>query len=400
MKNDMPEVELAKDLSYWDKKLSSQIISIPSSGIRVFFDIVAQKKDVISLGVGEPDFVTPQVIVNTAIESLRDGYTHYTGNAGLLSLRSEISNFLNKTYGVEYNPESEILITVGVSQGIDIALRSIINSGDEILYGSPSYVSYSPMIQLAGGIPKCISSSFSENFILKPDAIDQACNKHSKAILLNYPSNPTGASFKKEDLEKVASAAIKNDLLVISDEIYADLSYDFAHTAISSLPGMKERTVLLGGFSKSFAMTGWRIGYAAGPKEWIKAMLKIHQYSMLCAPTMVQMAAEAALKYALHERDKMRDSYAHRRDIIVREFNRIGLETLNPDGAFYTFSKIEKTGLDSMSFAQKLLEQENVAVIPGDAFGSEGEGFIRSCYATSTDNIKKAMEKIDRFVNK
>jgi aminotransferase len=384
----------------WNEKLSSLIVSIPPSGIRVFFDIVAQKKDVISLGVGEPDFVTPQVIVNSAIESLRDGYTHYTGNAGILSLRNEISKYLYKTYNVEYDPESEIIITVGVSQGIDIALRSIINPGDGILYASPGYVSYSPMIKLAGGIPKGISTNFSEKFILKPETIDHACDVKTKAILLNYPCNPTGASFQKSDLEKVAKAAIENDLLVVSDEIYADLSYDFAHTAISSLPGMKERTVLLGGFSKSFAMTGWRIGYAAGPKEWIKAMLKIHQYSMLCAPTMVQMAAETALKYALHERDKMCESYARRRDYIVAEFNRIGLDTLSPDGAFYTFSRIDKTGLTSMEFAQKLLEQENVAVIPGEAFGEEGNGFIRCCYATSMDNIKIAMQKIDRFVNK
>lgn len=386
--------------SYWNSKLSSQIISIPPSGIRVFFDIVAQKKDVISLGVGEPDFVTPQVIVNTAIESLRNGYTYYTGNAGLLSLRRSISEFLQNTYGVEYNPESEILITVGVSQGIDIALRSIINPGDEILYSSPSYVSYSPMIKLAGGIPSGISTKFSEKFALQPENLDLHCKKNSKAILLNYPSNPTGASYRTEDLKKLADTIIKNDLLVVSDEIYSDLSYDFPHTAISSLPGMKERTVLLGGFSKSFAMTGWRIGYAAGPKEWISAMLKIHQYSMLCAPTMSQMAAESALKYALHEKDKMRDSYARRREIIVKEFNRIGLETVNPDGAFYIFSKIGKTGLNSLEFAQQLLEQENVAVIPGNAFGAEGEGFIRCCYATSLENIKTAIGKIDRFVNK
>ncbi|MDH4263083.1 MAG: aminotransferase class I/II-fold pyridoxal phosphate-dependent enzyme [Spirochaetia bacterium] len=398
----MPNVEsqVEENVLNWNERLSSQIVSIPSSGIRVFFDIVAQKKDVISLGVGEPDFVTPQIIVNTAIESLRNGYTHYTGNAGIPSLRNEISNYLKNAYNVDYNPDTEIMITVGVSQGIDIALRSIINPGDGIIYGSPSYVSYSPMIKLAGGIPKTISTKFSENFILKPDEIDNACDSQTKAILLNYPSNPTGSSYQKKDVEKIADAVIKNDLLVVSDEIYADLSYDFAHTAISSFPGMKERTILLGGFSKNFAMTGWRIGFAAGPKEWIKAMLKIHQYSMLCAPTVAQMAAETALKYALHERDKMRDSYARRREFIVTEFNRIGLETLNPDGAFYTFSRIEKTGLTSMEFAQTLLEQENVAVIPGDAFGEEGNGFIRCCYATSIDNIKIAMQRIDRFVNK
>jgi aminotransferase len=306
---------------------------------------------------------------------------------------------LEETYNVEYNPENEILITVGVSQGIDLALRSIINPGDVVLYGSPSYVSYFPMIKLAGGTPHVISTNFSDQFRLKPELIQDACTTNSKAILLNYPSNPTGASYKKSELDTIAQIARDNDLLVISDEIYSDLSYDYDHTAISSLPGMKERTVLLGGFSKSFAMTGWRIGYAAGPKEWIKTMLKIHQYSMLCAPTIAQMGAETALKYALHERDKMKDVYSKRRDIILDGFNRIGLITQKPEGAFYIFSNINKTGLSSMDFAHKLLENKNVAVIPGNAFGKEGEGFIRSCYATSTENIKTAIEKIDEFVN-
>ncbi|MDH4201184.1 MAG: aminotransferase class I/II-fold pyridoxal phosphate-dependent enzyme, partial [Spirochaetia bacterium] len=257
----------------------------------------------------------------------------------------------------------------------------------------------SPMIQLAGGKPVSIPTSFEDKFLLMPDNVDKSCNKSTKGLLLNYPANPTGSSYQKNNLEKIAAVAQKNDLLVISDEIYADLSYDYAHTAISSLPGMKERTILLGGFSKNFAMTGWRIGYAAGPKHWVKAMLKIHQYSMLCAPTISQLAAESALKNALHERDKMRETYAKRRNLITNGLNEIGLHTLMPEGAFYTFSNIKKTGLNSMEFAEKLLDQENVAVIPGTAFGEEGEGFIRCCYATSTDNLKKALEKINRFVN-
>lgn len=387
------------DQDFWEKKLCSNILALPPSGIRVFFDIVASKKDVISLGVGEPDFVTPQIIVNTAIESLRNGYTYYTGNAGLISLRRAISEYLKENYEVEYDPDHEILITVGVSQGIDLALRSIINPGDEVIYTSPAYVSYSPMIQLAGGQPVGVSTNFEEKFILKSEDLGKVCNPKSKVLMLNYPSNPTGVSYQKSDIEKIANIAQKNDLLVISDEIYADLTYDYKHTAISSLPGMRERTVLLGGFSKNFAMTGWRIGYAAGPKEWVKTMLKIHQYSMLCAPTMSQMAAESALKLALHERDKMKDTYAKRRDLIVSGVKRIGLETVMPDGAFYIFPSVKNTKLSSMEFAEGLLEKENVAVIPGTAFGREGEGFIRCCYATSTENIKKALEKIDRFVN-
>lgn len=382
----------------WKDLISRKLQNIAPSGIRVFFDIVSQRQDIISLGVGEPDFTTPQVIVNTAIQSLRDGYTYYTGNQGLPQLRKAISRFLSEKYKVDYNPDNEILITVGVSQGIDIALRSILNPGDGVLYGSPSYVSYSPMIELANGKPQQISTSIDTNFLITPEKISETATAESKVLFLNYPSNPTGASFNNDELEKIAAFAKEKNLLILSDEIYCDLTYDREHQAISSLPGMKERTMLLGGFSKNFAMTGWRIGFAAGPSEWLSAMLKIHQYSTICAPTTSQFAAISALELAQKDSDRMRDIYRERRDLLVEEYNRIGLPTAVPNGAFYTFSDIKSTGLTSIDFARTLLDNENVAVIPGNAFGEEGEGYIRSAYASSGKNLKLATEKINRFL--
>jgi aminotransferase len=385
----------------WQKSLSSVVQSLKPSGIRQFFDIVATRKDCISLGVGEPDFVTPQIVIDHAIEALREGYTHYTGNAGLLSLRREIARYLQNEYGLTYDPEKEILITVGVSQGVDLAFRALTNAGDGVLFPEPCYVSYDPMIRLAGGIPQKILASAENDFSLTAENIHVALNTNgavSKMVFLNYPSNPTGASIAIEELRKIADLAAEKNLIVISDEIYGELNYEEKHIPFSTIPGMHERTLLLGGFSKAFAMTGWRVGYACGPQSLIQGMTKIHQYSMLCAPTLGQIAAESALKYALPDRDKMRDEYRLRRDLIVKGFNDMGLKCFNPQGAFYVFPDIRTTGLTSLEFAKQLLEEQNVAVVPGTAFGESGEGFIRCSYATARREIEMALQKIATFV--
>ncbi len=382
----------------WDQKINTSVNGLSPSGIRSFFDIVAERSDCISLGVGEPDFVSPVPVLESAISAIRKGYTHYTGNQGLLSLRNKISNYLFSKYELKYDPKHEILITVGVSQGLDLALRSIINLNDEIIFPTPSYVSYSPLIKIAGGIPKKVSLNFSDKFNLSEKLILGKLKKSTKAIILNYPSNPTGASFNKKTLEEISMLAIRHNLLVISDEIYGELTYDYDHIPMSSLPQMKERTLLLGGFSKVFAMTGWRIGYACGPAEWIYAMLKIHQYSMLCAPTISQIAAEAAIDKSIPHRDEMLVRYAQRREEIVSSLNEIGLNCHKPDGSFYVFPDIRNTSLTSIDFAKKLLEQENVVVVPGTAFGEEGEGFIRCSYAASMEDIKESLKRIKHFI--
>lgn len=382
----------------WSASISSVVQDLKPSGIRQFFDIVATRKDCISLGVGEPDFVTPQVVIDHSIQALRDGYTHYTGNAGLLSLRREIARYLEKEYGLSYNAEKEILITVGVSQGVDLAFRAILNAGDGVLYPEPCYVSYDPMIRLAAGVPQRVLATAENDFSLKAQNIRDALEPNSKALFLNYPSNPTGASIGKDELLNIAKLADEKNLIVISDEIYGELSYEEKHIPFPTLPGMKERTLLLGGFSKAFAMTGWRIGYACGDENLIRAMTKIHQYSMLCAPTLAQIAAETALRYALSDRDKMRDEYRLRRDLIVKGFNDMGLKCFMPQGAFYVFPDIRSTGKTSMDFAKDLLEAQNVAVVPGTAFGASGEGFIRCSYATARKEIEAALTKIAAFV--
>ena len=382
----------------WSASISSVVQDLKPSGIRQFFDIVATRKDCISLGVGEPDFVTPQVVIDHSIQALRDGYTHYTGNAGLLSLRREIARYLEKEYGLSYNAEKEILITVGVSQGVDLAFRAILNAGDGVLYPEPCYVSYDPMIRLAAGVPQRVLATAENDFSLKAQNIRDALKPNSKALFLNYPSNPTGASIGKDELLNIAKLADEKNLIVISDEIYGELSYEEKHIPFPTLPGMKERTLLLGGFSKAFAMTGWRIGYACGDENLIRAMTKIHQYSMLCAPTLAQIAAETALRYALSDRDKMRDEYRLRRDLIVKGFNDMGLKCFMPQGAFYVFPDIRSTGKTSMDFAKDLLEAQNVAVVPGTAFGASGEGFIRCSYATARKEIEAALTKIAAFV--
>jgi len=383
-----------------NNRLAKSVVEMPPSGIREFFDLVAQREDIVTLGVGEPDFVTPQSIIDNAIESLRNGFTYYSGNQGFLSLREAIAQYLEELYQVKYNPKDEIIVTVGVSEAVDLALRAAINPGDGVLYGSPGYVSYSPLIRVAGGVAQKISTSADKAFKMDYSAMNLAVDEKSKILFLNYPSNPTGASYTKEELLNIASFVQEKNLIVISDEIYSELSYNDNHIPFSAIDGMKERTVLMGGFSKGFAMTGWRIGYAAGPKEWIYAMLKIHQYSMLCAPTIAQFGAEAALKYARADALKMRESYKSRRDFIVKAFNEIGLKTINPEGAFYIFPDIKSTGLDSYTFAKKLLNDESVAVIPGSAFGSEGEGFIRCCYATKMEDLQISVERIRRFISR
>ena len=389
----------------WNSKLSKIVSEIKPSGIREFFDIVAGRADCISLGVGEPDFVSPQVVIDHAIHALREGYTHYTGNSGLPSLRKAIAEYLNHEYGLSYDPATEILITVGVSQGVDLAFRALLNLGDSVLYSEPCYVSYDPMIRLAGGIPQKFEARAENGFSVTASDIETALTSapkgmKSKAIFLNYPSNPTGASIAKAELEKIAHLAEQHDQIIISDEIYGELSYESHHVPFSTLPGMQERTLLLGGFSKAFAMTGWRIAYACGPQAVIKAMTKVHQYSMLCAPTLAQVAAEAALKYALKDRDRMKEEYRARRDLIVKGFNDMGLACHNPQGAFYIFPSIKTTGLTSMQFAKDLLEKQNVAVVPGTAFGDSGEGFIRCSYATARKDIETALDRIGKFISK
>lgn len=383
----------------WSASLSTVVQSLKPSGIREFFDIVATRKDCISLGVGEPDFVSPQVVIDHSIQALRDGYTHYTGNAGFLSLRREIARYLQNEYGLSYNPENEILITVGVSQGVDLAFRATVNLGDGVIFPEPCYVSYDPMIRLAGGLPQRVNATAENDFSLKAENIESVITPASKVLFLNYPSNPTGASIAEAELTRIAELAEKKNLVVISDEIYGELAYEEKHIPFANLPKMRERTLLLGGFSKAFAMTGWRVGYACGPEPLIKAMTKIHQYSMLCAPTLGQIAAEAALKYAIGDRDRMRDEYRLRRNIIVRGFNDMGLKCFMPQGAFYVFPDIRSTGLTSMQFAKDLLEAQNVAVVPGTAFGDSGEGFIRCSYATARKDIEAALAKIAAFVN-
>lgn len=344
--------------------------------------------------------MSPRAVIDAGIESLRNGYTHYTGNTGLLSLRKAISKYLEKEYSLQYNPENQILITVGVSQGIDLAFRSILNPQEAIIYSAPSYVSYGPLIELAGGIPIVANASFENGFRFGREEIAEVYKKNAKALFLNYPNNPTGASLEISQLKSLAQFVKEKDMLVISDEIYAELTYSGKHIPMATMDGMYDRTLTLGGFSKSFAMTGWRIGYACGPAPWIKALTKIHQYSMLCAPVIGQIAAESALKNSLMARDEMKDSYQKRRDFIVEGFNSMGLECHLPQGAFYVFPDIRSTRLSSMSFARNLLEKQKIAVVPGTAFGTNGEGFIRCSYATASSEIEKALNRIQDFIAK
>ena len=382
------------------KFLSDKIQTIKPSGIRKFFDIVSEMKDAISLGVGEPDFETPWHIRDEGIYALEKGRTFYTSNAGLKDLRAEIVNYLSRTQGINYDPQSEILVTVGGSEAIDIGLRTIINAGDEVIIPQPSYVSYEPCAVLAGATPVIINLKAENEFRLTAEELEEAITHKTKILILPYPNNPTGAIMGREDLEKIAKVVIEKDILVMSDEIYSALTYKGEHVSIAGIEGMKERTILINGFSKAYAMTGWRLGYACGPKEIIKQMTKIHQFAIMCAPTVSQYAAVEALKHGDEDVKKMRQAYNQRRRFLMNAFREMGLKCFEPYGAFYVFPCIKEFGMTSEEFATRFLEEEHVAAVPGTAFGESGEGFLRISYAYSLPTLKTAMERLNHFVNR
>ena len=379
---------------------SQRINQIVPSGIRRFFDLVASMEGVISLGVGEPDYATPWHIREAAIYSVEKGYTMYTSNLGMPELRRELSRYLKANYNLDYDPETELLITVGVSEGLDLATRAILDPGDEVIMADPCYVSYNSCVILAGGTPIMVPTNQKSNFELSAADIEVRVTDKTKAILIGYPANPTGAVMSREKLAQIAEVARRHRLMVISDEIYASLVYGVEHTCFATLPQMKENTILLGGFSKAYAMTGWRIGYVAASKEVIAAMFKIHQYTIMCAPTMGQIAAIEALKSGDDSVAEMVEDYNRRRLVMVKGLNKIGLPCFEPKGAFYAFPSIKGTGLTSEEFAEKLLFEEKVAVVPGSAFGKGGEGYVRCCYATSLADIEEALSRMKRFVKK
>ncbi len=382
------------------KPLSTKVSGLKPSGIRKFFDIVSEMKDAISLGVGEPDFDTPWHIRDEGIYALEKGKTFYTSNSGLKELRGEISNHVKKTRGVEYNPNSEIIVTVGGSEAIDIGLRALINSNDEVIIPEPSYVSYFPCAVLAGAKPVIINLKGKNEFRLKPEELLNAITDKTKALILPYPNNPTGAIMEREDLEAISKIIADYDLYVLSDEIYSALTYKNMHTSIISFDGMKERTILIDGFSKAYAMTGWRLGYACAPSFIIQQMTKIHQFAIMCAPTTSQYAAVEALRKGDGDVEKMKTAYNQRRRFLVDAFKKMGLECFEPYGAFYVFPCIKEFNMTSEEFATRFLEEEKVAAIPGNAFGESGEGYLRISYAYSIDNLKEAMSRLDRFIKK
>ena len=387
----------------YEKFINPDIAAVPPSGIRRFFDIAATMKDAISLGVGEPDFVTPYHIRDAAINSLLDGETQYTGNRGMPELLEEISYYLEHRYQTKYDPKTEIMVTVGASEAIDVALRALVSPGDEVLVPEPSYVSYSPSVIFATGKPVGVVTTAETEFRLTPEAVEAAITPRTKLLILPYPNNPTGGIMEREDLMKIARVAEKHDLLVLSDEIYSELTYgEREHVSFASLPGMWERTVTLNGFSKAFAMTGWRVGYACGPKELIAVMLKIHQYAIMCAPRMGQVAALEALRSGrltdYEDVRRMRESYDRRRRLMVEGFRAMGLNCFEPRGAFYIFPSIKPTGLTSEEFCNRLIREHKVACVPGTAFGSCGEGHIRCSYATGIDKLSIALERMESFI--
>ncbi len=383
----------------WADRISPTVKAIPPSGIRRFFDIAAEMKGVISLGVGEPDFITPWHIRESCIYGLHRGYTSYTSNYGLLELREGIVKSLDNDYQVTYDPRKEVLVTVGVSEGLDLAMRALLSPGDEVLVPEPCYVSYKSCVTLAGGIAVTVPTSMENEFRITAEELEAYVTPRTKILLIGYPNNPTGAVMTRQDLESIALFAKKHDLIVISDEIYAKLTYEGTHTCFASLPDMRERTIVLNGFSKAYAMTGWRIGYAVSNEDFIGAMTKIHQYTMLCTPITAQIAAIEALKSGEAQVKYMVTEYNHRRRLILDGFRQMGLDCFEPKGAFYIFPSIKKTGLTSLEFAEQLLMAEKVALVPGDAFGESGEGFVRCSYATSTKNIVEAIERIGRFIS-
>lgn len=381
-------------------RIASHIRDIPKSGIRDFFDIVSTMKDVISLGIGEPDFDTPWHVREAAIHSLEHGQTSYTSNLGLLELRKALSTYVAKTFGVSYDPASEILVTVGVSEALDLALRAILEPGDEVLYHEPCYVSYAPVVIFAHGKPVAIETRGEDNFRVTREQLEAKVTKKTKALLLNYPNNPTGATLRPEDVLMIADFACRHDLIVLADEIYGELTYDGKHTSLAAAPGMRERTIFLHGFSKAWAMTGFRLGYACGPAPLVDAMMKIHQYTMLCAPITGQLAGVEALKNATEDIEEMRKEYERRRNFIHASFEEMGLPCPRPTGAFYAFPSIRQYAITSKEFALRLLQEEKVALVPGTAFGACGEGSVRCSYATSMDEIKAAMTHIAAFLKR
>ncbi|SEO16048.1 aminotransferase [Amphibacillus marinus] len=378
--------------------IADHIHELKPSGIRRFFDLASKMDNVISLGVGEPDFVTPWNVIEASFHSLELGYTAYTANAGLLELRQELSSFLETSYQVSYDAEKQLLITVGASQAIDIAFRAIINPGDEVIVVEPSFVSYAPTIKLAGGEPVVVEATEEFAFKIQASQIEQAITNKTKAILICSPNNPTGAALGLDELNQIARVVEEHDLLVVSDEIYADLLYDESFTSFASIENMKKRTILISGFSKAFAMTGWRLGYAAAPEAIIAAMTKIHQYTIMCAPTMAQYGALEALRNSQSSVIEMKNSYRQRRNYVVKALNEMGLPCHMPGGAFYVFPSIKETGMTSEEFAEALLNEQRVAVVPGHVFGESGEGYVRCSYATSMKQLTEAMQRMKIFL--
>ena len=381
-----------------NRYLASHVAGLLPSGIRKFFDLVATMKDVVSLGVGEPDFVTPWAVRESGIFSLEQGQTMYTSNAGLLELREELSHYLSNSLGLSYEPENEILITTGASEAVDLVMRAVLEPGDVVLVPDPSYVSYAPCAILAGASVRYVPTHAKENFRLRVEDLNEVYTPNVKLLVLSYPNNPTGAIMRREDLIPIADFVAKHDLLVLADDIYSDLTYDGKHVSFASLPGMHDRTLFVSGFSKSYAMTGWRIGYVAGHADLISGLTKIHQYTMLCAPIMGQIAALEALRSATEAKNDMVTAYDRRRRLMVHGFRQMGLDCFEPLGAFYVFPDISKTNLSSEAFAEELLKEEKVAVVPGTAFGPSGEGYIRCSYAYSIEQLQEALKRITRFV--
>jgi aminotransferase len=383
-----------------DSYLAQSVAELKPSGIRKFFDIVATMQDVISLGIGEPDFCTPDHIIQAGIRSLQDGDTHYTSNAGRFELRQALAAHLERLHGVRYNPETEIVVTVGVSEALYLSMTALLNPGEEIIIPTPCFVSYQAEAILAGGVPVELPTFVEDGFQVRAKDLEAAITPRTKAILLGYPNNPTGAVATRESLLEVARIAEEHDLVVISDELYDQLVYDVSHVCFASLPGMQERTILLGGFSKNYAMTGWRVGYAAGPVDIIRGLVRIHQYTIMSAPTIAQAAAFEALTHGHEHVEEMRCEYDRRRKLIVKGLNELGLPTFEPHGAFYAFPDIRATGMSDEVFAQKLLEEEKVACVPGSAFGAGGEGFVRCSYATAYEKIEEALVRMNQFMRR
>ncbi|MBN2149644.1 MAG: aminotransferase class I/II-fold pyridoxal phosphate-dependent enzyme [Anaerolineales bacterium] len=383
-----------------DRYLARHVVGLKPSGIRKFFDIVATMQDVISLGIGEPDFVTPEPIIQAGIRSMQAGETHYTSNAGMLELRQAIAHHIQRLYGLSYDLKGEVIVTVGVSEALYLTMSALLNPGEEVIVPTPCFVSYQAEVILAGGVPIEIPTYVEDGFQVRPERVEAAITPRTKAILLGYPNNPTGAVYTRQVLEQIAKIAEKHDLIVISDELYDQLVYGVEHVCFATLPGMQQRTVLLGGFSKNYAMTGWRAGYALGPAGIIKGLVRIHQYTIMSAPTTAQRAALEALSCGNEYVIQMRDEYDRRRKLIVGGLNTLGLPTFEPHGAFYAFPNIAVTGMDDEAFAQKLLEEERVAVVPGSSFGAGGEGYVRCSYATSYEKIELALERMQKFMRR